>query len=86
MKITNGRAILIAEGMANIIAKDGGIANIIAMVYFQFMAKSMRLPMGIADGIPEGIAEGKAKKLTAQPMEQPMELPMAVQMAQSRHI
>ena len=47
--------------MTNIIAKDGGIANIIAMVYFQFMVKSMALPMGIADGIADGIAKGKAK-------------------------
>jgi hypothetical protein len=31
--------------MTNIIAKDGGIANIIAMVNFYFMAKSMALPM-----------------------------------------
>jgi hypothetical protein len=37
MKITNGRAILMVEGNDEyhiIIAKDGGIANIIAMVYF----------------------------------------------------
>ena len=32
MKITNGRGMLIVEG--NIIAKGGGIANIIAMVNF----------------------------------------------------
>jgi hypothetical protein len=34
MKITNGSAILIAEGNDEYHSQDGGIANIIAMVYF----------------------------------------------------